>query len=128
MSDMDTRILVVDDSSTMRRILRATLMRIGFTDVTEAGDGAEALLKCREAQFDIVLTDWNMPEVDGLELTIKLRQKDNYKKVPIMMVTTEGGKQDVVEALMQGVSSYIVKPFTADILKAKMSDLLALAE
>jgi two-component system chemotaxis response regulator CheY len=126
MSDMNTKILVVDDSSTMRRILRATLMRIGFKDVTEAANGAEALVKCSEAQFEIVLTDWNMPEVDGLELTIKLRQKDNYKKVPIMMVTTEGGKQDVVEALMQGVSSYIVKPFTADILKAKMSDLLSL--
>ncbi len=125
MSDTNIKILVVDDSSTMRRILRTTLMRIGYSDVTEAADGAEALLKCRGAQFDIVLTDWNMPEVDGLELTIKLRQKDNYKRVPIMMVTTEGGKQDVVDALMQGVTSYIVKPFTADVLKEKMSDLLA---
>ena len=128
MSEMNTKILVVDDSSTMRRILRTTLMRIGFTDVSEAGDGAQALVKCSEEQYEIVLTDWNMPEVDGLELTIKLRQKDNYKKVPIMMVTTEGGKQDVVEAIMQGVSSYIVKPFTADILKEKMDDLLSLTE
>lgn len=117
-------ILVVDDSSTMRRILKTTLMKLGATDVDEAGDGGEALAKCKEKQYHCVLTDWNMPEVDGLELVVSLRKEPNYAKVPIMMVTTEGGKKDVVEALMKGVNDYIVKPFTPDIVKDKLSKLL----
>ena len=120
----DINVLVVDDSSTMRRIVKGALAKSGFTKVTEAADGSEALVKCKEQQFDCVLTDWNMPEVDGLELTTKLRQHANYATVPIMMITTEGGKQDVIEALTKGVNSYIVKPFTPETLKAKMEDLL----
>ena len=119
-----TKILVVDDSSTMRRILKTTLARIGFENVSEAANGAEALTACSENPFQVVLTDWNMPEVDGLELVTKLREKDEYAKVPIMMITTEGGKQDVVEALTRGVNDYVVKPFTPDVLKEKMDSLL----
>lgn len=119
----DKRILVVDDSSTMRRILRATLNRIGYMDITEAGNGVEAYAKASEQVFDCVLTDWNMPEMDGLELTVKLRAKPEYKGVPIVMVTTEGGKQDVLEALTKGTTSYIVKPFTPEVLKQKMDEL-----
>jgi two-component system chemotaxis response regulator CheY len=123
MADSAKRILVVDDSSTMRRILRATLNRIGYMDITEAGNGVEAYAKASEQVFDCVLTDWNMPEMDGLELTVKLRAKPEYKGVPIVMVTTEGGKQDVLEALTKGTTSYIVKPFTPEILKQKMDEL-----
>jgi two-component system, chemotaxis family, chemotaxis protein CheY len=118
-------ILVVDDSGTMRRIVINTLARCGFTNVSEAGDGLQALAKCGEKQFDCILTDWNMPEMDGLNFVIQLRQKPNYTKVPIMMVTTEGGRNDIVEALTRGVTSYTVKPFTPEILKAKMEELTA---
>lgn len=121
MSDMASKaILVVDDSSTMRRILKNTLMRCGFTKIDEACDGLDGLGKCKAAQYDCVMTDWNMPQMDGLQLVINLRQLPNYKKVPIVMVTTEGGKTDVIEALTRGVTSYIIKPFTEEILKKKM--------
>ena len=117
-------ILVVDDSSTMRRILKTTLMKLGASNVDEAGDGGEALTKCKAKQYGCVFTDWNMPEVDGLELVVSLRKEPGYAKVPIMMVTTEGGKKDVMEALMKGVNDYIVKPFTPEIVKDKLSKLL----
>ena len=124
MADTNKRFLVVDDSSTMRRILRSSLNRLGYMDITEAGNGVEALAKVGEQpRFDCVLTDWNMPEMDGLELTVKLREKPEYKDVPIVMVTTEGGKQDVLEALTRGTTSYIVKPCTPDVLKQKMDEL-----
>jgi two-component system chemotaxis response regulator CheY len=116
-------ILVVDDSSTMRRILKVTLARCGYTDVEEAGNGMEGLEKAKTKQFDCVITDWNMPEMDGLQMAQSLRQLPNYANIPIMMVTTEGGKQDIIEALTQGVSSYIVKPFTQQTLQEKMTAL-----
>jgi len=116
-------LLIVDDSSTMRRILRLSLGRIGFQNVEEAQHGMDGLAKAQQKQFDCVITDWNMPEMDGLEMTQKLRQLPNYSKVPIMMVTTEGGKQEVIEALTHGVSSYIIKPFTEEILRDKMAKL-----
>lgn len=124
MSDTNIKILVADDSSTMRRILKMTLGRIGFNDVTEAADGQEAVEKCQAEQYQCVLTDWNMPNMDGLELIMTLRGMPNYEKVPIMMVTTEGAKDDVIEALTRGANSYIVKPFTPDTLKQKMSEIL----
>ena len=119
----DIAILVVDDSSTMRRILVNTLARCGFTSVDEAGDGAEALVKCDAKQYQCILTDWNMPNVDGLELTIQLRTRPSYAEVPIVMVTTEAGKADVIEALTKGVTSYVVKPFTPEVIKAKMEEI-----
>ena len=114
-------ILIVDDSSTMRRILRVTLSKCGFVNITEAGDGDEALAKCKAAQFDCVLTDWNMPKMPGLDFVIAVRKEPNYEKIPIVMVTTEGCKSDVLEALTNGVSSYIVKPFTEDIVRVQMA-------
>ncbi len=117
------RILVVDDSSTMRRILKQSLGRCGITDIAEGANGVEALKLAQESQFDCVMTDWNMPEMDGLELTINLRKLPNYAKTPIIMVTTEGGKNDVIEALTQGVNCYIVKPFTPDTVKDKLKEL-----
>jgi two-component system, chemotaxis family, chemotaxis protein CheY len=124
MSKENPRILVVDDSSTMRRILKMTLAKCGFPDVEEAGDGKEAVEKCTAEVFDVVLTDWNMPNMDGMELIITLRGLPAYAKTPIMMVTTEGAKDDVIEALTKGATSYIVKPFTPDTLQGKMTELL----
>jgi two-component system chemotaxis response regulator CheY len=118
-------ILIVDDSSTMRRILKLTLSRCGYTNVDEAENGMAALKKIADKQYNCVITDWNMPEMDGLVLVQNLRKLPNYQKIPIMMVTTEGGKQEVMEALANGVNSYIVKPFTEETLKGKMEALLS---
>lgn len=125
MSASDTKILVVDDSSTMRRILRMSLARCGYTNVEEAGDGAEGLALCQAKPFDCVLTDWNMPNMDGLQMILKLRELPAYASVPIVMVTTEGAKDDVIEALTRGATSYIVKPFTPETLSEKLRDVLS---
>ena len=109
----------------MRRILRMSLTRCGYTQVEEAGDGAEGLAACQAKQFDCVLTDWNMPNMDGLQLIISLRALPNYAAVPIVMVTTEGAKDDVIEALTKGATSYIVKPFTPETLSAKLQEVLS---
>ena len=124
MSKENPKILVVDDSSTMRRILKMTLSKCGFSDVTEASDGKEGLEKCQSDQYDVVLTDWNMPNMDGMEMIVSIRALPGYEETPIMMVTTEGAKDDVIEALTRGANSYIVKPFTPETLKTKMSELL----
>ncbi len=124
MNKAETKVLVVDDSSTMRRILRMTLARCGYENVEEAADGKEALGMCEAKQYDCVMTDWNMPNLDGLQLIIALREKPEYEAVPIIMVTTEGAKDDVVEALTRGANSYIVKPFTPDTLNAKMDEVM----
>ena len=125
MSAADTKILVVDDSSTMRRILRMSLARCGYTNVEEAGDGNEGLNLCRSKQFDCILTDWNMPNMDGLQMILSLREIPSYASVPIVMVTTEGAKDDVIEALTKGATSYIVKPFTPETLSEKLQEVLS---
>ena len=124
MNPADTKILVVDDSSTMRRILKMSLARCGYSNIEEAGDGAEGLTMCQGKQYDLVLTDWNMPNMDGLQLIISLRGLPSYSAVPIVMVTTEGAKDDVIEALTKGATSYIVKPFTPETLSAKLKEVL----
>ena len=124
MSGSGTKILVVDDSSTMRRILRMSLARCGYSDVEEAADGSEGLAACQAKQFDLVMTDWNMPNMDGLQMIISLRELPNYSTVPIVMVTTEGAKDDVIEALTRGATSYIVKPFTPETLSDKLKEVL----
>ncbi|HBA84110.1 MAG TPA: response regulator [Verrucomicrobia bacterium] len=116
-------ILVVDDSSTMRRIMKLSLTRLGYSNIEEAQNGVEGFSKAQAKQYDCIITDWNMPEMDGLEMAKKLRATPNYQKTPIMMVTTEGGKQEVIEALMQGINSYIVKPFNEETLAGKMQSL-----
>lgn len=123
-SAAETKILVVDDSSTMRRILRMSLARCGYSDVEEAGDGAEGLALCRTKQFNLILTDWNMPNMDGLQMILNLREIPSYASVPIVMVTTEGAKDDVIEALTKGATSYIVKPFTPETLSEKLQEVL----
>jgi len=119
------KILVVDDSSTMRRIIVNTLARLGYKDVVQAADGAEAW-DALQANPDVgvVITDWNMPNMNGLELVKKIRAQDKYKTVPIIMVTTEGGKKEVIIALKAGVNNYIVKPFTPQVLKEKLEGVL----
>lgn len=119
------RLLVVDDSSTMRRIIRNTLERLGHTDVIEAEHGVEAWEKLStDESVKVVITDWNMPEMNGLDLVKKIRAEQKYADMPIIMVTTEGGKAEVITALKAGVNNYIVKPFTPQVLKEKLEDVL----
>ncbi|MDD2235980.1 MAG: response regulator [Kiritimatiellae bacterium] len=124
MSDHSSaQILIVDDSSTMRRIMRLTLGKCGYSNTEEAENGMLGLEKAKTKQFDCVISDWNMPEMTGVEMVAELRKLPSYASTPILMVTTEGGKEAVVEALQAGVSSFIVKPFTADVLRQKMDTL-----
>ncbi len=119
------KFLVVDDSSTMRRIIKNTLGRLGHKDILEAEDGAVAWKVMGEnSDIDVLVTDWNMPEMNGLELVQKVRAEDKYEDLPIIMVTTEGGKTEVITALKAGVNNYIVKPFTPQVLKEKLEAVL----
>ena len=119
------KLLVVDDSSTMRRIIKNTLERLGHTDILEAEHGLEAWdLLSQNDDVKVVITDWNMPEMNGLEHVKKIRAEQKYEDMPIIMVTTEGGKAEVITALKSGVNNYIVKPFTPQVLKEKLEDVL----
>jgi len=114
----DTRVLVADDSSTMRKIILRSLSAVGVTNVVEAADGDEAVNLFNAGEFDVVLTDWNMPGKSGLEVVQEIRATN--KDVPIVMVTTEAEKSRVVEAIQAGVSDYLVKPFTSETLREKL--------
>ena len=120
------KILIVDDSSTMRRIIGNVVQQLGHSkeDFDEAEDGVEAWKLLVKSQYDIVLTDWNMPNMNGLDLVKKIRGGGNHTKTPIIMITTEGGKGEVIVALKAGVNNYIVKPFSADVLKEKLDGVL----
>ena len=115
---MSTRVLVADDSSTMRKIILRSLQAVGVPTATEAADGDEAVELFKPGEFDIVLTDWNMPGKNGLEVIQEIRKMD--ANVPIIMVTTEAEKARVMEAIQAGVSDYLVKPFTAETLREKL--------
>ena len=123
------KLLVVDDSSTMRRIIKNTLQRLGNKDILEAEHGLEAwgILEAN-SDINVLITDWNMPEMNGLELVKKVRAEQKYIDMPIIMVTTEGGKAEVITALKAGVNNYIVKPFTPQVLKEKLEDVLPTAQ
>ena len=121
----DLKIRAVDDSPTMRRIIINTLKRAGYSDVLEASDGRDALAKMKVEKVNFVITDWNMPEMDGLSFVTTLRSMSEYKSLPILMVTTRSVKDDIMEALKAGVNNYIVKPFTPDTLKDKIEQVLA---
>jgi two-component system chemotaxis response regulator CheY len=119
------KILVVDDSSTMRRIIKNTLNRLGYKELFEAEHGAQAWSVLQQNPgIDVLITDWNMPEMNGLELVKKVRAEEKYADMPIIMVTTEGGKAEVITALKAGVNNYIVKPFTPQVLKEKLGAVL----
>lgn len=115
---MSTRVLVADDSSTMRKIILRSLQAVGVTDTTEAADGAEAVALFKPGEYQMVLTDWNMPGKTGLEVIQEIRAQD--PNVPIIMITTEAEKGRVMQAIQAGVSDYLVKPFTADTLREKL--------
>lgn len=116
-------VLIVDDSSTMRRIIINSLGKLHFGNVTEAADGREALGKLTP-ETGLIVTDWNMPEMNGLDFVRNVRANPGYKQVPIIMVTTEAGKAEIVEAVKNGVSNYIIKPFTIDVLREKIQAVL----
>ncbi|MBA1438283.1 MAG: response regulator [Epsilonproteobacteria bacterium] len=124
------KLLVVDDSSTMRRIIKNTLARLGHKDVLEGADGVEGWNQLLDANpdVDMLITDWNMPEMNGLELVKKVRADERFVDLPIIMVTTEGGKAEVITALKAGVNNYIVKPFTPQVLKEKLGAVMGVAE
>jgi len=121
----DLKILAVDDNHTMRRIVVNTLKRAGYNHVIEAADGKDALAKLKVEEIDFIVTDWNMPEMDGLEFVTKLRSIKEFKDVPVLMVTARSVKDDIIEALKAGVDNYIAKPFTAETLKQKIEQILA---
>jgi two-component system, chemotaxis family, chemotaxis protein CheY len=118
------KFLVVDDSATMRRIVVNSLQRIGYSDTVEAGDGQEALDRF-DASIGFVITDWNMPNMTGIEFARELRAHPLGVGVPIMMVTTRSVREDIVAAVEAGVNNYIVKPFTPQVLKDKIEHVLA---
>lgn len=123
------KILVVDDSSTMRRIIKNTLARLGYKDVLEGEDGVQGWNALQSnPDVEMLITDWNMPEMNGLELVQKVRAEEKYADMPIIMVTTEGGKAEVITALKAGVNNYIVKPFTPQVLKEKLGAVMGVAE
>jgi Response regulator containing a CheY-like receiver domain and a GGDEF domain len=118
------KFLVVDDSQTMRRIVNNALRNIGYDDIIEAEDGRDALTKLYIEKIDFIITDWNMPNMSGLEFTKAVRSDEQFGNLPILMVTTRGLKEDVMEALQARVNNYIVKPFTPQVLKEKIEQIL----
>lgn len=123
MPDKNMRFLVVDDFSTMRRIVRNLLKELGFTNVDEAEDGQVALHKLKTQHFDFVVSDWNMPNMTGIELLKAIRADPQFKTLPFMMITAEAKRENIIEAAMAGASGYIVKPFTAATLEEKMNKI-----
>ncbi|WP_199720569.1 chemotaxis response regulator CheY [Stagnimonas aquatica] len=117
------KILVVDDFSTMRRIVKNLLNELGFSDITEADDGKTALPLLQAGQFDFVITDWNMPGMPGIELLRHIRADERLKGIPVLMVTAEAQREQIIEAAKAGVSGYIVKPFTGVTLKEKLDKI-----
>lgn len=118
-----TRFLVVDDFSTMRRIVRNLLKELGFVNVQEAEDGVEALKKLRSDTFDFVVSDWNMPNMTGIELLRSIRADPKLKGLPVLMVTAEAKRENIIEAAQAGASGYVVKPFTAATLDEKLKKI-----
>jgi two-component system chemotaxis response regulator CheY len=121
--DKNMKILVVDDFSTMRRIIKNLLKDLGFTNVQEADDGSTALPMLQQSDFDFVVTDWNMPGMQGIDLLRAIRADDNLKHTPVLMVTAEAKKEQIVAAARAGVNGYVVKPFTAATLKEKLDKI-----
>lgn len=122
------KFLVVDDSLTMRRIVINTLKTLGYEQVVEGADGKDAMAKLMTEGADFVITDWNMPEMSGLELSRWIRSTPQFADLPILMVTTRGNKDDVIEAMKARVNNYIVKPFTAQGLKDKIEQIMKTME
>ncbi len=123
MADPNMKFLVVDDFSTMRRIVRNLLKELGFSNVYEAEDGVDALRKLRADTFDFVVSDWNMPNMTGIELLIEIRKDEALKHLPVLMVTAEAKKENIIAAAQAGASGYVVKPFTSVTLDEKLKKI-----
>ena len=123
--DKNLRILIVDDFSTMRRIVKNLLNDLGFFNTSEADDGNTALVELRKGPFDLVITDWNMPGMPGIDLLKAIRAEAGLSKIPVLMVTAEAKREQIIEAAQAGVSGYVIKPFTAATLKEKIDKILA---
>ncbi len=123
MANPNTKFLVVDDFSTMRRIVRNLLKELGYNNVDEAEDGVVALSKLKGGDFDFVVSDWNMPNMDGLTMLQKLRADPELKHLPVLMVTAEAKKENIIAAAQAGASGYVVKPFTAATLDEKLAKI-----
>ena len=124
MSQTDLKFLVVDDFATMRRIIRNLLNELGFKNVDEAEDGVAALVKLRSDRFDFVVSDWNMPNMNGIELLRSIRADAQLRHLPVLMVTAEAKKENILAAAQAGASGYVVKPFTAGTLDEKLTNIL----
>ncbi len=127
MASKDLKFLVVDDFSTMRRIVKNLLQDLGYSRVAEADDGASALPILQGGGIDCLITDWNMPGVSGLELLKSVRADPKLAQIPVLMLTAEAKREQIVEAAQAGVSGYIIKPFTAETLKEKLDKILGAA-
>lgn len=121
--DKNMKILIVDDFSTMRRIIKNLLRDLGFNNTAEADDGTTALPMLQGGNFDLLVTDWNMPGMQGIELLKHVRADESLKTLPVLMVTAEQKREQIVEAAQAGVNGYIVKPFTAQTLKEKLEKI-----
>jgi len=121
MISKDIKILVADDFPTMRRIIRGLLKNLGYKNVAEAEDGCDALEKLKESSFDFLVTDWNMPNMTGLELIKSVRATKTLQDLPILLVTAEAEKENIIQAAQAGVSNYIVKPFTVETMEQKIN-------
>ena len=117
------KILIVDDFSTMRRIIKNLLRDLGFTNTDEADDGTTALPMLENGHYDFLVTDWNMPGMTGIELLKAIRADDRFKTLPVLMVTAEAKREQIIEAAQAGVNGYVVKPFTAQALKEKIEKI-----
>jgi two-component system chemotaxis response regulator CheY len=118
------KFLVVDDFSTMRRIIKNLLHDLGYSDVTEADDGTTALPMLQQGEFDFLITDWNMPGMQGLDLLKAVRADARLSGIPVLMLTAESKREQIVEAAQAGVNGYVIKPFTATVLKDKIDKIL----
>ncbi|MCC6534803.1 MAG: chemotaxis response regulator CheY [Burkholderiales bacterium] len=123
MSHSNLKFLVVDDFATMRRIIRNLLKELGFNNVDEAEDGVNALHKLKSEAFDFVVSDWNMPNMTGIDLLRSIRADDQLKRLPVLMVTAEAKKENIIAAAQAGASGYVVKPFTAATLDEKLKKI-----
>ncbi len=128
MADKNMKFLVVDDFSTMRRIVRNLLKDLGFANVEEAEDGVIALQMLKAGEFDFVISDWNMPNMDGMTLLQSIRADERLKKLPVMMVTAEAKKENIVAAAQAGANGYVVKPFTAATLDEKLNKIFLIMD
>ncbi|MCC6544086.1 MAG: chemotaxis response regulator CheY [Nitrospirae bacterium] len=123
MLDLKIKVLVVDDFSTMRRILKNILKQIGYSEIEEAEDGNSALMRLKQGGYGLVVSDWNMPNMTGLDLLKAIRADNALSNMPVLMVTAEAKKENVLDAIKAGVNNYVVKPFTADVLKEKIEKI-----